>query len=504
MTKYIFVTGGVCSGIGKGVIAASLGKLLKNHSYKVSIMKLDPYLNVDPGTLSPHQHGEVFVTEDGCETDLDIGHYERFLDTPLSGLNSVTSGQIYSEVISKERNGDYDGSTVQVVPHITNEIKRRIELVGCENDIVIVEIGGTVGDIESLPFIETIQDFDNSISLHVTYVPWLETSKEFKTKPSQHSIRSLRSHGVQPDIVICRSKCEIPLSILTKIKCKTTISCPDLKSIHQVPNLLRRVGLDEKVLKLLDLTPTPNPINSVYLSPQVDKKQVAVVGKYMSLEDSYLSVAEALNHAGNVSIKWVDSEDVETEGANFFLRNVDAIVVPGGFGSRGIAGMIETVRYARYNKIPFLGLCLGMQLAVIDWAQIEFGAGANSIEFDPMCRFPVINIMPNQKQNENRGGTLRLGLYPCKISSDSLAHDVYQENLVYERHRHRYEFNNAYREAFTNSGYEISGVSPDNRLVEIIELDRSLHPFFIGTQFHPEFKSTPNKPHPLFKCLLSK
>ncbi|MEP0885837.1 CTP synthase [Trichocoleus sp. ST-U3] len=522
MTKFVFVTGGVVSSIGKGIVAASLGRLLKSRDYSVSILKLDPYINVDPGTMSPFQHGEVFVTADGAETDLDLGHYERFTDTSMSRLNSVTTGSIYQAVINKERRGDYRGGTVQVIPHITNEIKERIHRVARNTnpDVVITEIGGTVGDIESLPFLEAIRQFrkdvgrDNVLYTHVTLLPWIPAAGEMKTKPTQHSVKELRSIGIQPDILVCR--CDRPLhpglkeklSEFCDVPVESVITSPDARSIYEVPLILEREGLAQQALQLLHL-PQREPnlrqwqtlVERLY-SP-TRQIEIALVGKYIRLSDAYLSVVEALRHAAiaigsDLNLRWVSSEELESYGAEHFLAGVSGIVVPGGFGVRGVDGKIAAIQYARENQIPFLGLCLGMQCSVIEWAQhVARLEEANSAEFAPNAANPVINLLPEQQDVVDLGGTMRLGLYPCRVAPNTLAFSLYQDEVVYERHRHRYEFNNAYRNLFLDTGYVISGTSPDGRLVEMIELPS--HPFFIATQFHPEFRSRPSTPHPLFQ-----
>ncbi len=526
MTKFVFVTGGVVSSIGKGIVAASLGRLLKSRNYSVSILKLDPYINVDPGTMSPYQHGEVFVTKDGAETDLDLGHYERFTDTSMSRLNSVTTGSIYQAVINKERRGDYNGGTVQVIPHITNEIKERIERVARDTnpDVVITEIGGTVGDIESLPFLEAIRQFRkevgrrNVVYLHVALVPWISTAGEMKTKPTQHSVKELRSIGIQPDILVCRSIEPLPQGIKEKLSefCDVPVECvinaPDASSIYEVPLLMEREGLASQIIDLLqleqrtpDLTQWQNLVDRMQTSTQEVK--IALVGKYTQLGDAYLSVVEALRHGAiangaKLEIVWVNSEDLECYGAAKYLADVQGVVVPGGFGIRGVEGKIAAIEYAREHQIPFLGLCLGMQAATIEWARnVAKLDRANSSEFDPDTPNPIIDLLPEQKDVVDLGGTMRLGLYACRLEENTLAHKLYQQTAIYERHRHRYEFNNAYRNLLLNSGYKISGTSPDTRLVEIIELPN--HPFFIATQFHPEFQSTPSLPHPLFNGLMS-
>ena len=523
MTKYVFVTGGVVSSIGKGIVAASLGRLLKSRDYSVSILKLDPYINVDPGTMSPFQHGEVFVTDDGAETDLDLGHYERFTDTALSRLNSVTTGAIYQAVLNKERRGDYKGGTVQVIPHITNEIKERILRVAEQttSDVLITEIGGTVGDIESLPFLEAIRQLRkevgraNILYTHVTLIPWIPSAGEMKTKPTQHSVKELRSIGIQPDILVCR--CDRPLtpgikqkiSEFCDVSVDAVITAQDASSIYAVPLILEREGLAQQVLDLLNLDQrTPDLTQWQALVAQLERPaqhvKVAIVGKYVQLSDAYLSVVEALGHAGAaigmvVDLCWVNSEELEHQPTQDYLADVDGVIVPGGFGIRGVDGKIAAIQYAREQQIPFLGLCLGMQCSVIEWARHQANlADANSAEFTPDTLHPVINLMPEQQDVVDLGGTMRLGLYPCRLAPDTLAAHLYdQETVVYERHRHRYEFNNAYRGLFLESGYVISGTSPDGRLVEMIELPT--HPFFIATQFHPEFRSRPNIPHPLFK-----
>lgn len=525
MAKFVFVTGGVVSSIGKGIVAASLGRLLKSRDYSVSILKLDPYINVDPGTMSPFQHGEVFVTEDGAETDLDLGHYERFTDTSMSRLNSVTTGSIYQAVINKERRGEYQGGTVQVIPHITGEIKERIHRVANNTnpDVVITEIGGTVGDIESLPFLEAIRQFrkdvgrQNVLYMHVTLVPWIPSAGEMKTKPTQHSVKELRSIGIQPDILVCR--CDRPLrpglkekmSEFCDVPAEAVITAQDAGSIYEVPLMMEREGLAQQALDLLhmeqrepDLSQWKTLVERLYRPRHTIN--VAIVGKYVRLTDAYLSVTEALRHAAialetEVNIRWVSSEDLETSDAETYLKNVDGIIVPGGFGTRGIDGKINAIHYAREQNIPYLGLCLGMQCSVLEWARHVAGLeNANSSEFDPNCSNPVINLLPEQQDVVDLGGTMRLGLYPCRVAPDTLASRLYQQEVVYERHRHRYEFNNAYRNLFLETGYRVSGTSPDGRLVEIVE--RPDHPFFIAAQFHPEFQSRPNSPHPLFRGLV--
>jgi CTP synthase len=528
MAKFVFVTGGVVSSIGKGIVAASLGRLLKSRDYSVSILKLDPYINVDPGTMSPFQHGEVFVTEDGAETDLDLGHYERFTDTSMSKLNNVTTGAIYQSVINKERRGDYQGGTVQVIPHITNEIKERIYRVAHNTnpDVVIAEVGGTVGDIESLPFMEAIRQFrkdagrNNVVYMHVTLVPWIPSAGEMKTKPTQHSVKELQSIGIQPDILVCRSDRPLPENIKEKIAefCNVSpdavITGVDAKTIYEVPLTLEREGLAEEVLKLLgmeqrqpDLRSWQGVVERLFRTEH--SLEIAIVGKYVRLNDAYLSVIESLRHGGawqstSVQIRWVNSEDIETFGAAKFLAGVQGIIVPGGFGIRGVDGKVSAVKYAREHKIPFLGLCLGMQCAVIDWARnIMQWQTANSAEFAPDSEYPVIHLLPEQQDVVNLGGTMRLGLYPCRIVPNTIAASLYQDAVIYERHRHRYEFNNIYRSQFLECGYVVSGTSLDGRLIEIIELPPETHPYFIASQFNPDFQSRPSKPHPLFQGLIS-
>ncbi len=524
-TKYIFVTGGVVSSLGKGITAASLGRLLKSRGLKVAVLKLDPYINVDPGTMSPYQHGEVFVTNDGAETDLDLGHYERFIDINVSRSCNVTTGQIYSSVIAKERKGEYLGGTVQVIPHITNEIKNAVKRVAQEYgpDVVITEIGGTVGDIESLPFLEAIRQLkgelgrENTMYIHVTLVPYLKAAGEAKTKPTQHSVKELKGIGIQPDAIVCRS--ERPLSkemvdklaLFCDIDNNAVIQCVDADSIYEVPLTLESEGLADIVVKRLDLKCGKSEIGEwkeliAKIRGSRGVVRVALVGKYVELPDAYMSVSEALQHAGIhhdtcVKVDLIYSGDLEN-GAKpgDFLQDADCILVPGGFGDRGIEGKLEAARYARENNIPFLGICLGMQLAVVEFARNIAGLAANSSEFDPDIPHPVIDLLPEQKNVVDMGGTMRLGSYPCVVKPGTKAHAAYQEELISERHRHRYEFNNEYREVLTSKGLVISGLSPDERLVEIIELAE--HPWFVGCQFHPEFKSRPNRPHPLFRDFL--
>ncbi len=526
MTKFVFVTGGVVSSLGKGITAASLGRLLKNRGLKVAIQKFDPYINIDPGTMSPYQHGEVFVTDDGAETDLDLGHYERFVDINLSQNSNVTTGKIYWSVISKERKGDYLGGTVQVIPHITNEIKERIYRVAREShpDVVITEIGGTVGDIESLPFLEAIRQLKNDIGrehvmyIHVTLVPYIAASGEQKSKPTQHSVKELRSIGIQPNLIVCRSEKPISNDMKEKIAlfCDTdkdaVIQAIDAPTIYQVPIMLQQEGLDEIVLKRLGLTAPEGDMSGWQemvdriLKPETSCT-VAIVGKYVELPDAYLSVAEALRHAGTyhrsqVNIKWVNSEQIEQEGPDGLLAGVDGILVPGGFGNRGIEGKIAAITFAREHKVPFLGICLGMQCAVIEYARNVCGfAGANSTEFDPESPYPVIDLLPEQKDVADKGGTMRLGISPAKLVEESHAFAAYRDEIIYERHRHRYEVNNQFREQLEAAGLRFSGTSPDGRLVEITEMVE--HPWFVASQFHPEFKSRPNRPHPLFREFIS-
>ena len=521
MTKFVFVTGGVVSSIGKGIVAASLGRLFKSRDYSVSILKLDPYINVDPGTMSPFQHGEVFVTDDGAETDLDLGHYERFTDTSMSLLNSVTTGSIYQAVINKERRGDYQGGTVQVIPHITQEIKDRIHRVA-ENtnpDVVITEVGGTVGDIESLPFLEAIRQFrkevgrNNVLYMHVTLLPWIASAGEMKTKPTQHSVKELRSIGIQPDVLICRcdraleSSLKEKLSEFCDVPVESVITAQDANSIYEVPLILEKEGLAQQTLELLALEQRQPDLRQwqILVENMASPKQgieIAIVGKYIQLSDAYLSLVEALRHGAialgsEIKLRWVNAEEIENSSAENYLKDISGIIVPGGFGIRGIEGKIQAVEYARTQNIPFLGLCLGMHCAVVEWARnIAHLDQASSAEFDADTPNPVINLLPEQQDVIDLGGTMRLGLYPSRLNVDSRAYNLYQQEVIYERHRHRYEFNNAYRSLFLESGYAIGGTSLDGRLVEMIE--RRDHRFFVATQFHPEFRSRPNQPHPLF------
>lgn len=518
--KFIFVTGGVVSSLGKGITASSLGRLLKSRGLKVAVLKFDPYINVDPGTMSPYQHGEVFVTEDGAETDLDLGHYERFIDINVTRCANVTAGQIYASVIAKERRGDYLGGTVQVIPHITNEIKENIHKVTRDNqpDVVIIEIGGTVGDIESLPFLEAIRQLksdvgrDNVMYIHVTLVPYLKTAGEAKTKPTQHSVKELRSIGIQPDAIVCRSErplsreMEEKLALFCDIDKDAVIQAVDAESIYEVPLALESEGLDDIVIERLNLKCGEAKLDEWRELVRKIKEprgcvKVALVGKYVELPDAYLSVIEALRHAGiahNVSVK-IDllySGDLENGSPAELLKESDCILVPGGFGDRAVNGKINAIRYARENKLPYLGICLGMQLAVVEYARHVVGLDADSTEFNPQTPHPVIDLLPEQKNLTDLGGTMRLGKYLCELMPGSKAHQAYRQDVVGERHRHRSEFNNNYRDILTAHGMTISGQSPDKHLVEIIEI--ADHPWFVGCQFHPEFKSRPNRAHPLF------
>ena len=521
-TKYIFVTGGVVSGLGKGITAASLGRLLKARGKKVTIQKFDPYINIDPGTMSPYQHGEVFVTPDGAETDLDLGHYERFIDEKLNRYSNITTGKVYWSVLNKERKGDYKGATVQVIPHITNEIKDcvyRVGKTGEPSDIVITEIGGTVGDIESLPFIEAIRQVstdvgkENVLYIHVTLVPYLEKSAEMKTKPTQHSVKELRSIGIQPDIIVCRTEHEMPEDMLEKIAlfCSVDKDCViqnlDAETLYEVPLMLEEQNLANIVSKKLHLD-IKEPDLSAWIKMvereknPIHKKKIALVGKYVELHDAYISIVESLHHAGihhqtDIEIDWVDSELLTAGNLSETLSAADGIVVPGGFGKRGVDGKILASQYARENKVPFLGVCLGMQMAVVEFGRNVVGlTEAHSTEFEPETPQPVITVREDQKDVEHIGGTMRLGESPCKVVKGTLAYEAYKEELVHERHRHRYEFNNGYRELLEKHGLVISGLSPDGTLVEMIEIKD--HPWFVGVQFHPEFTSRPNRPHPLF------
>ncbi len=522
MTKYIFVTGGVVSSLGKGITAASLGRLLKNRGLKVTIQKFDPYINVDPGTMSPYQHGEVFVTDDGAETDLDLGHYERFIDINLSKLSNVTTGKIYSHVLKKERRGDYLGGTVQVIPHITNEIKERIMKAGHDTnaDVVITEIGGTVGDIESLPFLEAIRQIksdigtDNVLYIHCTLIPYLKAAGEMKTKPTQHSVKELRSLGIQPNIIVVRTEMPISqdmkdkLALFCDIDKNAVIECLDADTLYKVPLMLQDQKMDDIVCNHLKLqTPDADMTEWKELVEKVTNLSktvtIGLVGKYVELQDAYISVVESLKHAGytfdaDIKVKWINSEEVTKENVEELLGNVDGVLVPGGFGDRGIEGKIVAIEYARTHKKPFLGICLGMQLASIEFARNVLGLeDANSSEINPATTNPVIDLLPEQKDVEDLGGTLRLGLYPCKVKPGTKTAEAYKDEVVYERHRHRYEFNNHYREDMEKHGFIFSGTSPDGRLVEIVELKD--HPWFVASQFHPEFISRPTRPQPLFR-----
>ncbi len=522
-TKFIFITGGVLSSLGKGICAASLGRLLKSRGYDITIQKFDPYINIDPGTMNPIQHGEVFVTYDGAETDLDLGHYERFIDEELSGYNNFTSGKIYKNVIDNERKGEFLGKTVQVIPHVTDEIKKSIKktLKGRKSDIVITEIGGTVGDIESLPFLEAIRQFkkdegkENVLYIHVTYIPYLKTTEELKSKPTQHSVKELRSIGIQPDIIICRSEKKLTddikkkISLFCDIEEEDTIEAIDAGCLYEVPIMLQEQKLDIRVLSKLqlkagvsDLSSWKKMIETIHsLKGNVN---IGIVGKYTNLKDAYISIVESLNHGGyyfkkNVNVKWINSELIEEGmGNNSILSKVDGILVPYGFGTRGIKGKMNAIKYARENNIPFLGICLGMQCAVIEFARSVMGLkDANSTEFDEQTGDPIIDMMPDQKSVGEKGGTMRLGRFKCRLKVGSKAKKAYKKTIVYERHRHRYEFNNIYREAIEKAGLVVTGVNPKRDLVEIVEIEK--HPWFVGVQFHPEFRSRPDKPHPLFR-----
>ncbi|XJZ27167.1 CTP synthase [Bacillota bacterium Lsc_1132] len=522
MTKYIFVTGGVVSSLGKGITAASLGRLLKNRGLSVTIQKFDPYINVDPGTMSPYQHGEVFVTDDGAETDLDLGHYERFIDINLTKYNNVTTGKIYSSVLRKERRGDYLGGTVQVIPHITNEIKDRVFRAGKETnaDVVITEIGGTVGDIESLPFLEAIRQIKSDIGsdhvmyVHCTLIPYIKAAGEMKTKPTQHSVKELRSLGIQPNIIVVRTEMPISQDMKDKIALfcdidkKAVIEMQDADTLYAVPLALQEQQMDQIVcdhFKLItkeaDMTEWTQLVDKVRSLSKTTK--IALVGKYVSLQDAYISVVEALKHAGytfdsDIDIDWINSDGVTAENVEDLLKDADGILVPGGFGDRGIEGKIHAIQYARENKRPFLGICLGMQLATVEYARNVLGLeGAHSSEINPDTKYPIIDLLPEQKDIEDLGGTLRLGLYPCRLADNTKAAEAYGEEVVYERHRHRYEFNNEFRPQMEQAGFVFSGTSPDGRLVEIIELKD--HPWFVASQFHPELVSRPTRPQPLFR-----
>ncbi len=525
-TKYIFFTGGVVSSVGKGVTAAALGRLLKERGFNVAVQKLDPYINVDPGTMSPYQHGEVYVLDDGAETDLDLGHYERFIDVSLNRVCNVTTGQVYAEVISKERRGDFLGGTIQVIPHITNEIKRRISLVAKTTgaEIVLVEIGGTVGDIESLPFLEALRQMrsdlgrENTVNIHVTWLPYIGATNELKTKPTQHSVAELRSIGISPDVIVARSDYRVEddlcekIALFCDVERKAVLPMVTTDVLYEVPLMLERLGAGDYLLKRMNLEARRKPewqewermVQEVRL--QKPTVHVAIVGKYVELHDAYMSVREALKHAAvslglEAEISWVHSAELEKGRGWELVRHVDGIIVPGGFGSRGTEGKIQAARYARENKVPYLGLCLGMQLMVVEFARHILGSDeVNSSEFDHSTPYPVIDLMPDQKGISEMGGTMRLGLYPCQFQPGSLAAQAYSKPVVQERHRHRFEFNNAYRDILEKAGMRYSGLSPDGLLVEIAEL--ADHPFMLGTQFHPEFLSRPNRPHPLFVAFL--
>ena len=520
-TKYVFVTGGVVSSVGKGISAASIGRILKSRGLAVSIQKLDPYLNVDPGTMSPYQHGEVFVTKDGCETDLDLGHYERFIDIELSDSSNITAGQIYTQVIAKERRGDYLGGTIQTVPHVTDAIKEFMLRVAREHspDVVLVEVGGTVGDIEGLPFLEAIRQMrsevgrDNVFYVHVTLLPYIGATGELKTKPTQHSVRELRAIGIQPDAIVCRSDFEISedirdkLSLFCDVQRRGVIPLVTTQNIYEVPLLLEEAGIGDLIVDALELPARNRDLSDwremvVHMAKLQSRLPVALVGKYVELHDAYISVREALRHAGlrydtDVDVRWVQAEDIERDGPEAWLSGVSGVIVPGGFGERGIEGMVKTVEYARTHDVPYLGLCLGMQVMVIEHSRNLLGLPeANSTEFMADTPNPVIDLMPDQRELAEMGGTMRLGNYPCRLIPGTTAHQAYGTEEIAERHRHRFEFNNSYRETLQEAGLLASGLSPDGRLVEIVEhLD---HPFMVGTQFHPEFKSRPQAPHPLF------
>ena len=525
MSKYIFVTGGVVSSVGKGITVASIGTLLKSRQITVSVQKLDPYLNVDPGTMSPYQHGEVFVTQDGAETDLDLGNYERFIDTELTADSNVTSGQIYNAVITKERRGDFLGGTIQVVPHVTTEIKERFKHLAekSQAEVILIEVGGTVGDIEGQPFLEAIRQMrndvgrDNVLYIHVTFLPYLATTQELKTKPTQHSVNELRRIGIQPDIIICRSDYPISegikdkISLFCDVEREAVIPLPTVSTIYEVPLILEEVGLGQLVIDRLSLKAKSTDLKqwqelASRLNSCLEPVNIALVGKYVELQDAYFSVREALCHAAvhhnrSVNMLWIQSEDLEKDGGDALLRSAQGIIVPGGFGVRGIEGMIKAATYARTNEIPYLGLCLGMQVMVIEFARYALDSTkANSTEFDPTTPYPVIDLLPEQKRVKDKGGTMRLGNYPCQLVPGSRAAKAYGQSLVYERHRHRFEFNNEFRDQLQEAGMIYSGLSPDGKLVEVCELAN--HPWMVSCQFHPEFGSRPNRPHPLFRDLI--
>ncbi len=524
-TKYIFVTGGVVSGLGKGITAASIGRLLKSRGIKVTIQKLDPYLNIDPGTMNPCQHGEVFVTDDGLECDLDLGHYERFIDESLNRYSNITTGKIYMQVLNKERKGEYLGKTIQVIPHITNEIKETIYKAGeiSGADVVITEIGGTVGDIESQPFLETIRQvraekgFDNVMFVHVTLIPYLPKSEELKTKPTQHSCRELMSIGIVPDMIVARTSFPLneeikeKISLFCNISPKNVIENLDADSIYDIPLMFEDQDVANTIMKRFKLKETKNDLNTWHELCKKDDNikesvEIAIVGKYVSLKDAYISIYEALHHCEkvnnvNVKIRWIDSEKLEKQDADKILNGIDGMIVPGGFGNRGIEGMINALKYTRENNIPTLGICLGMQLMVVEFMRNVVGLkDANSLEFNSTTKNPVINIMEDQVNIENKGGTMRLGKYPCTLDVNTKAFDAYKDSLIYERHRHRFEFNNDYRDIAIKNGLGIVGTSPDNKLVEMVEINKNL--WAVGAQFHPELKSRPNRPHPLFRDLV--
>lgn len=527
-TKYLFFTGGVVSSVGKGVTAAAIGRALKLRGFKVAVQKLDPYINVDPGTMSPYQHGEVFVTDDGAETDLDLGHYERFIDISLSQLSNVTTGQVYAEIIGKERRGDFLGGTIQVIPHITNEIKRRIKLLAQKSDadFVLVEVGGTVGDIESQPFLEALRQMRSDIGkkhtvfIHVTWLPYIGATGELKTKPTQHSVRELRSIGISPDVIVARSDYPVSKDLLGKIALfcdveeKAVIPMVTSNHLYEIPLLVENSGLPDYLLERTKLEAREKPDWSEWktlvkkLNMDKPHVKVALVGKYVELHDAYMSVREALKHAAlaagvEVDIAWVHSGDLEKERGWDMVREADGVIVPGGFGERGVEGKVLAARFARTQKVPYLGLCLGMQVQVIEFARhVLEEEGVNSTEFVPNTPHPVIDLMPDQRDISDLGGTMRLGLYPCELTPGSIAAEAYGKDAVEERHRHRFEFKNSYREILGKEGMRFSGKSPDDRLVEICELDREIHPFMVGTQFHPEFLSRPNRPHPLFLAFM--
>ena len=523
-TKFVFVTGGVVSSIGKGITVASLGRVLKSRGISVSVLKLDPYLNVDPGTMSPYQHGEVFVTCDGSETDLDLGHYERFIDVELTRASNLTAGQIYQDIISRERQGEFLGGTIQAIPHVTDAIKQHMLSLAETSaaEVIIVEVGGTVGDIEGLPFLEAIRQMRNEVGrdnvcyIHLTFLPFIMATGELKTKPTQHSVRELRSIGIQPDVIVCRSDYEVgedikrKISIHCDVPLSGVITLPTVDTVYEVPLILEDEGMGELVIETLRIESASRDLTSWAALVEGIKTPkhtlpIAVVGKYVDLQDSYISVKEALLHAGvshdvDIDVRWVRSEDIEQQGPERLLDDVRGIVVPGGFGQRGVEGMILTAEYARTRMVPYLGLCLGLQVMVIEMARNGLGkAGANSTEFNPVTADPVIDIMPEQRVVTQMGGTMRLGEYPCELEADSKARAAYGVPSIGERHRHRFEFNNDYREAFESVGLWPTGLSPNRKLVEIMELEADKHPFMLGVQFHPEFRSRPNRPHPLFK-----